>query len=118
MATIDLDARRAARTEADNEPHTATLGGKQYRFKPRMPLEFTDLLSAGRMGEAMQLLLVDPADWQRMRTSQPDEDDLMAIAELYGVDLGEAPASAPSSPSTGARSRPTSRRTTASTSLK
>jgi hypothetical protein len=112
MATIDLDARRAARAEHANAPHEATLGGRVYRFKPRMPLEFTDLLSAGRMGEAMALLLVDPDDWQAMRAAVPDEDDLMAIAELYGVDLGEAPASAPSSRRTGPTSKRTSKRTT------
>jgi len=38
------------------------------------------------------------------------------VTELYGVDLGEAVASAGSSPNGGASSRPTSKPTTASTS--
>ena len=119
MATIDLDARRAARTETENKPHEATLGGRTYRFKPRMPLEFTDLLNTpGRIAEAIKLILVDPDDWAEFRQAVPDDDDLIAITELYGVDLGEAVASAGSSLNGGASSRPTSKPTTASTSRK
>jgi len=82
-----------------------------------MPLEFTDLLNTpGRIAEAIKLILVDPDDWAEFRQAVPDDDDLIAITELYGVDLGEAVASAASSPSGGASSRPTSKPTTASTS--
>ena len=54
------------------------------------------------MGEAMQLLLVDPGDWAELRKAVPDDDDLTAIAELYAVDLGESSAS-PASSSNGGR---------------
>jgi hypothetical protein len=124
MATLDLNAKRAARTEAENKPHEVTLGfaddgtDRIYQLKPRMPLEFSDLLRAGRMREAMQLLLIDPTDWEQLRKAQPDEDDLLAIADLYGVNLPESPASAPSSSNGGGPSRPTSNGSTGSTSPK
>jgi len=118
MATLDLDARRAARTEAEDTPHEVTLGGHVYPLRARMPLEFTQLLGEGKLVDAVKLLLVDPDDWADFRQAVPDDDDLIAITELYGVDLGEAVASAGSSPNGGANSRPTSKPTTGSTSRK
>lgn len=122
MARLDLNARRAARSEAENEPHEVALGfdvdgaERMYRFVPRLPLEFTDLVSAGRLGEAMQLLLVDQADWEQLRKDVPDDDDLAAIAELYAVNIPQSVGSAPSSMNGSRASKPTSRRTTGSTS--
>jgi hypothetical protein len=118
MATLDLDARRAARAEADLAPHEVTLGSKTYRLRPRMPLEFTQLLNEGKLVEAVQLLLIDPLDWAEMRLTFPDDDDLLAIAELYAVDLPESPASARSSTNGGPSSRPTSSASTPSISAK
>lgn len=108
MATIDLDARRAARAEAENKPHEVILEGRTYLLRPRMPLEFTDLLNAGRMGEAMQLLLVNPEEWADLRKAVPDDDDLAGIAEVYAVNLPEAGGSAPSSTNGGSSSKATS----------
>jgi hypothetical protein len=115
MAVIDLNAHRAARSEAENKPHDLILGfddeGKPrvYQLRPRMPVEFTDLLVAGKMGEAMQLLLVDPNDWAELRKAVPDDDDLAAVTELYAVNLPESPGSASSSPNGGSTLKPISR---------
>ena len=124
MARLDLNAKRAARTEAENEPHEVVLGfdpdGAEQVFlvRPRMPLEFPSLLARGLFREALELILVDPADWQRMRKAVPEEEELLEMANLYGVDVGEAPASTRSSKNGGRSSRPTSRPSTSSTSPK
>jgi hypothetical protein len=124
MARIDLNAKRAARSEAENEPHEVILGFNDdgteqiFKLKPRMPLDFTDLLVTGRMGEAMRLLLVDPDDWERMHKAEPEEDDLLAVAEVYGVELPESPGSERSSQNGGPSLRRTSSGSTASTSRK
>jgi hypothetical protein len=125
MARLDLNATRAARSEAENQPHEVVLGfdasGAEQVFlvRPRMPLEFPSLLARGMFVEAMEIVLVDPSDWEgRMRATVPEEDDLMAIADLYAVDMGESPASAPSSMNGGQSSRPTSKGSTHSTSAK
>lgn len=124
MARLDLNAKRAARSEAENEPHEVALGydpeGNEqvFRLRPRMPLEFPSLLQRGQFREAMELILVDPSDWQRMRDAVPEEDELLAMANLYGVDAGEPLASTRSSTNGGPRSRPTSNASTRSTSAK
>ena len=115
MAKLNLDALRA---EADMTPHEVTLGGHTYQFRARLPLEFTDLLNAGRMGEAMKLLLVDQADWELMRAALPDDQDLAWIAEMYAVALPELQASQPSSQNDNGSSRPTLPASTTSTSAK
>jgi hypothetical protein len=116
MAKLDLDARRAARSEADNTPHEVTLDGHVYPLRARMPVEFTQLLGEGKLVDAVKLILVDPDDWEQMRQALPDDDDLLAIAGLYAVDLPESPASPPTSGNGGRTSRPTSRAIITSTS--
>lgn len=113
MGKLNLDALRA---EAENTPHEVTLGGRVYLFKPRMPLEFTERLNEGRMTEAIKLLLVDPDEWEAMRVAVPDDRDLLAISELYAVDMGESQASQRSSLNGNGSSRPISPATTASVS--
>jgi hypothetical protein len=115
MAKLDLDALRA---EADMTPHEVTVGGQTFQFRAQMPVEYTDLLNAGKLGEALKLLLVDPGDWEQFRLAVPDAQDLTWITELYAVDQGESAASVPSSPSGNGSSRPTSNGSTASASPK
>lgn len=105
MAILNLDALRA---EANMTPHEVTLGGQVYRFRARMPLEFAELLNKGELSEAMKLLLIDPSEWEQMRTALPDDQDLIAIAEMYSVALPELQRSQPSSQSTNGSSKPTS----------
>ena len=111
---LDLNARRAARSEVENAPHEVAFGfdadGKPRVFwlKPRMPIEFIDLLATGAAGAALRLLLVDPAQWDAFRMGEPDSDDLAAIAALYGVDLPESQGSPDSSTNGGPTSNATS----------
>ncbi len=110
---LDLNARRAARSEAENTPHEVALGFDAggaplvWRFKPRMPLEVADLLRESRMREAMELLLVDPGDWAELRKAAPDNEDLEAIAELYAVSVPESGGSPGSSTNGGPTSSAT-----------
>jgi hypothetical protein len=113
MATLDLDARRA---EANLTPHEVTLGGNTYRLRNPMPLEYLQLLRQGKLVEAVQLLLIDPSEWEQMRAAIPDEADLTAITKLYEVDEGESSASPSSSANGGRPSKSTSSGSTASTS--
>ncbi len=113
MVRLDLNARRAARSEAENTPHEVSLGfdadGKPlvFELKPRMPLEVADLLRESRMREAMELLLVDPGDWAELRKAAPDNEDLEAIAALYAV----SPPESSGSPASSTNGGPTSKRT-------
>jgi hypothetical protein len=124
MARVDLNKKRAARSEAENKPHEVALGfdagGNEQVFllKPRMPLEFTDLLAQGTTAQAVKLLLVDPGDWDRFLAAAPEDEDLLDITDVYGVDLPESSASAPSSKSGGRNSRRTGKRTTTATSAR
>lgn len=125
MARLDLNAKRAARGEAENAPHEVVLGfdadGNElvWTLPPRMPLLFMDHLAQMGFSEAMRTLLGD--QWERFAAIGPELDDLLIIAgELYGVGdlLGNPSASQDSSTSGGVPARPTSKPTTASTSPK
>jgi hypothetical protein len=107
VAKLNLDARRAARSEAENEPHEVILGGHTFRLKPRMPLEFIDLLVSGVLSGALRVLLVDPKQWEALLAAGPDDGDLADIAALYGVSVPESQGSAPSSTNGGPSSNPT-----------
>ncbi|HEV8653106.1 MAG TPA: hypothetical protein VG276_27870 [Actinomycetes bacterium] len=117
MATLDLNARRAARSEAENTPHELTLGHDKdgnplvFKLKPRMPVEYMDLLQADRGGAALQLLLVDPDQWELLRGAEPDVGELEAITRLYTMSSGESAGSPRFStnggPNSNAPSRPT-----------
>jgi len=108
MGKLNLDARRAARTEAENQPHEVVLAGHTFHLKPRMPVEYMDLLGAGQLGAALRILLVDPDQWEQFRMGEPDSDDLEAITELYAVSPPESDGSARSSTNGGPNSNVTS----------
>lgn len=125
MARLDLNARRAARNEAENQPHEVALGfgpdGKElvWTLPPRMPLLFLDNLAQMQFGDAMRELLGD--QWERFATVGPELDDMVDIAsELYGVGelVGKPSASQASSTNGGTPAKPTSSPTTGSTSPK
>src|SRR6266542_2805423 len=115
MGRRDLDALRA---EADTTPHEVVLGGRTYRFRATLPLEFTELLNEGKFVQAVKLLLVDPSEWEQMRAAVPDAQDLSAIAEMYALALPESSGSQPSSRNGDGSSPPTSGPTTSSVSPK
>lgn len=112
---VDLDARRAARAEAQGEPPEVVLGGERFTLPVRLPLEALDLMADGQFRAAFRLLLADEDAVSRFFAHRPDDADLEDLMSVYG-EPGNSSASAPSVPSIGTRSRPTSPRRTASTS--
>ena len=125
MASLDLDARRAARAEATGEPHEVTLGGEVFRFRPRIPLEALDLMAEGKFRPAFRLMLFDDRDGKKVKVTAldrffshvPDDADLEDIVEgLYGQAPGEFSASPASSANGGRPQRPIGKATTTATS--
>lgn len=115
---FDLDAAKAARLEARGEPRWFIFGGQKFELPPELPAEFAYLLDDAK--EALRFLLAEQFDdfWSH-RPSAQDLVDLVAwISKTYRADPGESSASGPSSNNGGTRSRPTSRATTRSTSVK
>lgn len=115
MAHLDLDAKRAARSEAENASHEVTFGGEMFLLPPRIPLECLDLMRDGAFREAFRLLLNDEQEAARFLAHRPDDADLEELMGLYG-EPGESSASPATSANGGRRSKPTSRRPTSSTS--
>ena len=125
MVSLDLDAKRAARSEAQNEPHAVVFGGEEFTFPAWMPLGFLDYLDAGKMRAAFALLFgeddeADPPGGEvtaRFFSHRPDNGDLREISRaLYSTSLGEPSASPDSSANGGRPSKPTGKRTTTGTS--
>ena len=125
MATVDLDAKRAARSEATNTHHTVRFGGEIFVFPSRLPLEFLERMTAGAPRAAFAVLLGENPDatpaggelTARFFSHGPDSGDLEAISEgLYSTSPGELPASQTSSQNGGRPSKRTGKRTTGATS--
>jgi hypothetical protein len=124
MATLDLDAKRAARSEATNAAHTVRFGGEDFEFPARMPLEFLDRMTAGTPRAAFAVLLGEDPDatpaggeiTARFFSHRPDDGDLEAISSgLYSTTVGESSASPGSSLNGGRPSSKTGKRTTTAT---
>jgi hypothetical protein len=115
MAHLDLDAKRAARAEAENAPHEVVLGGETFTLPPRIPLECLDLVQEGDFRAAFRLLLDDEEALIRFLAHRPDDEDLAELLGLYG-EPGESAASPVSSANGGRQPKQTSRRPTTSTS--
>ncbi len=117
MTLHDLDAARAARAEVADDPPVIRLGGRDYVLSAEMPLEFADLVLAGRLRLAVGILLDDVEDLEPFMANRPTLGDLVELAQIYGFSsLGESLASRTRSGGTTKPSRPTSKGTTASTS--
>lgn len=118
MATIDLDAARAARAaESENKgkPHELKLGGQSFSIPPEMPFKAAEAIGRGNIDQFFELLL----NGQHEEFAEQDLslDDLVeltdSLMDVYGMEsLGESLASRTSALSTGKPSRPTSKRTT------
>lgn len=93
---IDLDAARSARAEAQAEPVVLRFGGNEYQLPPELPADFAFLAAEEKVREAVAALLGDDAD--AFFAARPSLADLTALAEaagdVYGVEPGEARASA------------------------
>jgi len=107
---VDLDARRKQRTRA---PKTLTVDGETYPLAPALPVMVGELLAKGEILDALTLIL--GAENAQLLAPGFDIDDLTDLCtEEYGISMGESPASSSSSKPSGARSRPTSKRSTTS----
>jgi hypothetical protein len=101
-ALLDLDAERAARAAARGKPPEIKLGEKIYVLPAELPFEFMEnMLYAKRephlLIEAVKLVFGDAFDEVRPKLSVSDMDILMdRVPLLYGMRLGESPASPPS----------------------
>lgn len=84
MASIDLDARRAARAEQAGEQPTVVFGGATFVLPLEMPIEFLELLSGGKVAAALRTLFGDHTD--EFLAGTPSMADVTALAEVYGVD--------------------------------
>lgn len=85
---IDLDAAKAARREARGEGPTVVFGGKDFQLAPEVPFEATEHLAAGRVIDAVHLLLGDSHD--EFMAFKPSVEDLMTLFEqmttAYGLE--------------------------------
>lgn len=111
---LDLDARRA---QYDDVAKPVKLGGVVYDLPARMPLLVAVALNDGDFGRAIGILF--GAEHVDTVAALLDRDLFVELArEVYGSDAGESSASSDSSPTTGGRSRRTSKGSTGSTSRK
>lgn len=125
----DLDARRAARAEALGEAPTFRLGGQTFTLPVEMPmalLESVARISGEATGGALVAavlpaleIILGPEQWVTFVEVRPSLEDVVEVADFlftaYAVDPQTPSASKPSSRATGKRSKPTSKRATAST---
>lgn len=120
---LDLDAKRAGRSEAQNKPHPVVLGGEEFTLPPRMPLETIDLMAQGSFRKAFAILFDEDPDavpaggkvTTRFFKHRPDDGDLEAIMGLYGTPAGERSASPTFSANGGRPSSKTGKATTTGT---
>lgn len=99
MSSFDLDAARAARREAEDEATVVVFGGTKYEMPPAPPA--TVLVGLGRVQEGRLVGLEDVIGGLFGREAVPDVlaagfdlEDLAALfSEVYGMDVGEPPAS-------------------------
>jgi hypothetical protein len=107
---FDLDAFIA---ESEGEPFTFVFGGDTYEMAPRMDIRAIAAMSAGRLDDALSMLL-GAEQWERLQKVDAvfDSAAMSALfgkyAEHSGLDVPNSSGSTGSSSSTAGRSRPTS----------
>ena len=101
MTVKDLDAKKAARSEAQKEPHEIILGGETFELPPRIPLESIELMATAEFREAFRVLLGDEDTARRFFAHRPDDGDLEEIMGLYGT--GPESSASPGSSLNGGR---------------
>jgi hypothetical protein len=114
MAVKDLDAKRAARSEAQSTPHEVRLGGETFTLPPKIPLESIELMGEAKFREAFKILLGDDDTVRRFFAHRPDDGDLEELMGLYGP-APESLASPVSSLNGGRPQSKTGKRTTTAT---
>ena len=96
--TINLDEARAARAEAAGEPVALVFDGQTFTLPIEMPADFALLAADNRFREAVAALIGPDAEkFFALRPSMADLTELASAAgEVYGINQGEAGASATS----------------------
>lgn len=93
---IDLNAKREARAaerEAKGIEIVVAIGEDEFTLPPELPVEVVDSLAAeGNASKAIKLLLGE-VEGRKFLTYKPSIEDVAAMLEAYGHDLGEALAS-------------------------
>lgn len=123
--TYSIDAARAQRFEATGEDFKFEYGGKPFTLPRELPVDAIEALAAIEatdsilaLRQALAALLGKQA--ARLDIGRLSAEDIEGLLEAWstevGISLGESAPSSSSSPSTARRSKPTSRRPTASTS--
>lgn len=127
MPDVDLDAAHAAREEAVNGTGPAVkIGGKRFRLKVSPPVVlgdsyvalFTKESGVAEVRTFLRHALAQPSDVDKVLDAGFQFGDATPLLDAWKVTEGESSASARSSAKGGTRSRPTSSRSTASTSRK
>lgn len=122
MAELDLNAaHRARREQTGSAPHLLTLGKAVFELPVSPPAAV--LLAVGRLQKGELYALEDALAalfGERLNEALAEgfqlEDLEPIFGDLYGLSLGESPASDSSSSTNGSTSRPTSSASTRSTS--
>jgi hypothetical protein len=90
---LDLDAARAARSEAQGEAPSILFGGTTFDLPVELPWEIAEAAAAGDGAgalRAIELLLGDR--WAEFKALKPSLADVMVIVEglgeIYGVSPG------------------------------
>jgi len=114
---LNLNAKRAARAAARQEPMRVEIGDQVFDLVDEMPIELSDLANNNDISGALKLLLAQPdQDWDRLMACRPSFQDVMDIVEYFGAALGESLRSVEHSTNTGGPSQPTGPTTTNETS--
>jgi hypothetical protein len=88
MASLDLDAARAARAEAAGQGHSFTFGGEDFATPPELPLRFGVALKEQDPNGAFDALLGAEAAarfWSHEPTTQDTEALMAWVVETYGL---------------------------------
>lgn len=123
MTTIDLNAMRAARTEAQREPVDVQWGDKTFRILPeRLTLKLQDAIEGPGVMSGLRVLLGEEQATEFINMDpEPDVlDGLALVTEAIKVLSGRSPGESGASPNSltngGRSARQTSNGSTDSTS--
>ena len=101
MGRINLDTIRAERMK-DKAEHVVTFNGQDFALPPEIPFSVGTFWASGEVVDGLRLLFGDQA-YDDFAKGNPSVDDIEALvealAEDYGLNLGESSASNGSSPS-------------------
>jgi hypothetical protein len=110
---LDLNARRAARADANAEPKCAVLDGRVYQLVDELPVAVMEYAAESDVVGAVKAMLKNPdQDWTEF-AKRLTIQDVNELITMYGATLGESLASMDSSVSTGVPSGQTSNGSTA-----